>query len=126
MMARFCRYTDKVFQLGQKIATITDSRLQPQIPAPAIWTSSFAMFVLRLGSLNAVEEHLRQPKRLDGLIGPRKPSADTIGRVYGPMEPAQQRQMLCQIGHRLRRNKVLQNSWPLRFAAVDGHEFFSQ
>jgi len=124
MMARFCRYADKVFGLGQKIAAFGDARLRPQITTSAIWTSAFAMFATRLGSLNAMESELRVPKRLDGLLGPRKPSADTVGRVYGLMDPAQQRQMLRQIDHRLGRNKVLQNDWPLRFAAVDGHEFF--
>jgi len=126
MMSRFCRYAEKVFDLGQKIATVRDRRARPQIPAPAIWSSAFAMFSLRLGSLNALESELRLPKRLDALVGPRKPSADTIGRVYGLMDPRPQRQMLCQINHRLRRNKVLQSPAWLRLAAVDGHEFFSQ
>jgi hypothetical protein len=126
MMGRFCRYADKVFALGEEIGRIKDSRPRAQIPTSAIWSSAFAMFATRQGSLNAVDSELRIPKRLDGLIGPKKPSADTIGRVYGLMDPMGQREMLCRIDHRLGRNKVFQNSWPLRFVAVDGHEFFSQ
>lgn len=126
MMGRFCRYIEKVFRLGRLIGGVSDGRVKPQICTPAIWTSTFFMSATRLGSLNAMESELRIPKRLDGLVGVRKPSADTVGRVYSLMDPACQRQMLRQILHRLGRNKVLQNSWPIRFAAVDGHEFFSQ
>jgi hypothetical protein len=126
MMARFCRYAQKVYHLSEHVAAIGDSRLRPQIPVGAVWTSALAMFLTRLGSLNALEEQLRTPKRLDGLIGPQKPTADTIGRVYGLIEPGSQRQVLSGINHRLRRNKGLENDWSLRFAAFDGHEFFSQ
>jgi len=126
MMTRFCRYAQKVFALGDQIAAFQDRRLQPQIPTAAIWSSAFAMYAMRLGSLNALESELRMPRRLDDLVGPQKPSADTIGRVYGLIDPIQQVRMLSRINHRLRRNKVLHNAWPLRFLAVDGHEFFSQ
>ena len=126
MMARFCRYTQKVFALADQIASLQDSRQKPQIPTAAIWSSAFAMDAMRLGSLHALESELRIPKRLDELVGPQKPSADTIGRVYGLIDPIQQVQMLSRINHRLGRNKVLHSAWPLRFLAVDGHEFFSQ
>jgi len=36
------------------------------------------------------------------------------------------RAMLCGMNHQLGRNKALYNNWPIRIAAVDGHEFFSQ
>ena len=114
MMARFCRYAEKVFDLGQEIQTVRDARARPQIPTSAIWSSAFAMFCLRLGSLNALESELRVPRRLDALVGPRKPSADTIARVYGRMDPAAQRQMLCRINHRVRRNKALDNHGQFR------------
>ena len=90
----------------------------------AIWSSAFAMFCLRLGSLNALESALRVPRRLDALVGPRKPSADTIARVYGRMDPAAQRQMLCRINHRVRRNKALDNHGQFRFVAVVGDALY--
>jgi hypothetical protein len=34
--------------------------------------------------------------------------------------------MLVRINHQMKRNKALPREWNLRFAAVDGHEFFSQ
>jgi hypothetical protein len=41
-----------------------------------------------------------------------------------PLE--QLRVMLSGINHQLGRNKVFGKEGPLRFAAMDGHEFFSQ
>jgi hypothetical protein len=34
------------------------------------------------------------------------------------------RAMLCKTNHQLGRNKALYSAWPLRFAAVDGHDLF--
>lgn len=127
MMARFARYIEKVFDFGQALATLRDSRTRPQIPTASVWTSAFLMFATRGGSLNALESELRVPKRLEALVGRRKPSADTIGRVMAQTHTAPLRKILRDNNHRLRRKKALDdNPWALRFAAVDGHEFFSQ
>jgi len=126
MMSRFCRYVDKVFGFDSTVRRLTDARRKPQIPCAAAWTSAFVMSATRLRSLNAIDSELRMPRRLDGLIGPRKPSADTIGRVLALMDPDELRALLAGINHKLKRNKALATNEPLRFVAVDGHEFFSQ
>jgi len=126
MMTRFCRYIEKVFAFGQKIGSLSDARKRPRIPTAALWGSVFFLFVLRRGSLNAMESTLRTPRRMERLIGSLKPSADRMGAVLGLMEPDQLRDLLSRINHQLGRNKALRNGWPLRVGAVDGHEFFSQ
>jgi hypothetical protein len=127
MMTRFARYIEKVFDFSASLATLEDSRAKPQIPTASVWTSAFVLFVTRLGSLNALESELRVPGRLEGLVGRRKPSADTIGRIMGEIFSWSLRGILRGLNHRLRRNKALDdNPWALRFAVVDGHEFFSQ
>jgi len=127
MMTRLCRYIDKVFDFTASLRALRDTRAQPQIPTSAVWTSAFFMFVMRQGSLNAIESELRVPRRLEPLVGPRKPSADTIARVMGMIDAETLRQILRENNRRLRRKKALEdNPWALRFAAVDGHEFFSQ
>ena len=125
MMSRFCRYVEKVFDFGDRVRRLRDGRQRPRIPTSAIWTSAFAMFTMRRGSLNAIESELRVPKRLDGLVGPVKPSADRIGDVFCLIVPEDLRAMLCGINHRLGRNKVFNKGGPWRFVALDGHEFFS-
>jgi hypothetical protein len=126
MMKRFCRYIDKIFDFGQQLPTLQDARKRPRIPTAALWGSVFFLFVLRQRSLNAMEHQLRQPKRIERLIGKIKPSADRMGDVLGLMEPDQLREMLSRVNHQLGRNKTLRNDWPLRVGAMDGHEFFSQ
>ena len=125
MMGRFCRYVDKVFQFGQQLQTLSDTRQQPQIPAAAVFVSAWTLFATARGSLNSLEKEVRIPARLRGLVGPRVPSADTIGRVYKRLDSQPLRDMLSSINHQARRNKALGQGGELIMAAVDGHEFFA-
>ena len=125
MMNRFCRYIEKVFDFGSRMAQLKDPCRRPRIPLRAIWGSVFFLFVMRQRSLNAMEGQLRQPRRMEGPIGPKKPSADRMGQVLGLMDPNQLRAMLAGINHQWGRNKGLKNGWPFRVGAIDGHEFFS-
>jgi len=124
MLTRFCRYVDKVFDFQSLLGTLTDGRQQPRISTAAVFLSVMMLFALRRGSLNAVEQDLRMPQRMRGLIGPRLPSADTLGRVYALLDSDSLRHMLAAVNHRLKRNKAVGTIGGLRIAAVDGHEFF--
>jgi hypothetical protein len=126
MMARFCRYIEKVFDFGHQIQILRDARKRARIPTAAVWGSVLFLFVMRHRSLNGMEQENRQPKRVERVIGKIKPSADRMGDVMGLMEPDQFREILSRINHQLGRNKALRNNWPLRVGAFDGHEFFSQ
>ena len=125
-MSRFCRYVEKVFDFGQRVKALQDSRQKPRIPTAAIWLSAFLMFATRRGSLNAIESELYRSKRFDLLVGSQKPSADRMGDIFCLIPSEQLRDMLSGINHQLGRNKVFGEEGPLRFAALDGHEFFSQ
>ncbi len=125
MMKRFCRYIDKVFDFGERMARLKDPRQRPRIPLGALWGSVFFLFVLRQRSLNAMEGQLRQPRRMERLIGAQKPSADRMGQVLSKMDPHQLRALLSGINHQWGRNKGLKNGWPFRVGALDGHDFFS-
>jgi len=126
MMSQFCCYIEKVFDFSKQIHALRDARKRPRIPTAAIWGSVFFLFVMRHRSLNGMEQEVRQPKRVERVIGKIKPSADRMGDVMGLMEPDQLREMLSGINHQLGRNKALRNDWPLRVGVFDGHEFFSQ
>jgi hypothetical protein len=126
MMPRFCRYVEKIFDFGQRVKAIHDTRRKPRIPTTAIWLSAFFMFVTRRRSLNAMEWELHRSKRFDHLIGFHKPSADRMGDVFCLIPSEELRAMLSGINHQLGRNKVFGKEGPLRFVAMDGHEFFSQ
>jgi hypothetical protein len=49
-----------------------------------------------------------------------------MGDVFCLIPSEQLRSILSGINHQLGRNKVFDKEGPLRFAALDGHEFFSQ
>ena len=87
--------------------------------------SAFAMFTMRRGSLNGIESELRVAKRLDGIVGLSKPSADRIEDVFCLIPSEDLRAMLCGINHRLGRNKVFNKGGRWRFVVLDGDEFFS-
>jgi hypothetical protein len=126
MMARFCRYLEKVFDWSAQLGRLSDSRHKPQIPTATVFMSALMMGAARLGSLNALEGELRVARRWERIVGARKPSADCIGRVIGQIDPERLRDMLSGINHKLRRNKALDAyPWPLRIAVFDAHEFFS-
>jgi len=125
MMARFCRYVDKVFHFGKLLETLHDSRVEPQISTATVWSSAFFMFATRRGSLNAAQCDWHLPRPIKPCLGPRLPSADTVGRVFCQIDTEPIRQMLSSINHQLKRNKSLVHETPLVFAAVDGHEFFT-
>jgi hypothetical protein len=55
------------------------------------------MFATGRGSLHGLESDSRIPSRLRGLVGPRPPSTDTIGRVYVGMDSHGLREMLRDI-----------------------------
>jgi Transposase DDE domain len=126
MMSRFCRYLDKCFHFQQLLPLFSDSRPKPQIPSAAVFASVFALFACNRTSLNSLEKDLvGLPQRLRGLVGPRPPSIDTIGRVYDRADSDGLRQILVQVHYRLKRNKALADGDDLKIAAVDGHEFFT-
>lgn len=126
MMARFCSYAEKVFQLGSRLGSLRDARRRPVIPVTGVFASAFTMFATARGSLHGMEPDVRIPSRLQGLVGPHVPSSDTVGRVYAQMDSSPLREMLRDFARQLKRNKALPNNGNWYFAAVDGHEFFRQ
>jgi hypothetical protein len=126
MMTRFYGYIDKVFQFRGLTARLTDSRRQPVIPTTAAFGTAFVMFATCRGSLNAIDQQRHFPGRLRGIVGPRVPSGDTVGRVYAQLDSDGLRQALAAVHLRIKRNKMLGNTTDWLFAAVDGHEFFRE
>ena len=84
--------------------------------------SAFVMILVRLGSLNALEQ--TSPSRFwsKWLCG-SVPSADTMGRVFSLADCDTIRAGIHQVYTRLKRNKALEPPWHGLIALVlDGHE----
>lgn len=130
MIARFFRYCNKVFDLPRLVATVRDGRAKPEIAGESLWLSMLSLFVLRLGSLNALEEKLRDKQRRrkwKKMLGDRPPSAEAIGYFAERVDLDSLRLALAFLYVRLQRNRHIR-----RFRvqgrlvlALDGHELFS-
>lgn len=130
MIARFFRYSRKVFHFQQILQKISDGRPRPQIKGKTVFIAIFLLFLLRLGSLNGLEEFLRDPRRqkkwgrfLEGNV----PSADAIAYYADRVDCDSLREALHDIYTRLQRNHQIN---PLRIGgwlplAIDGHELFA-
>lgn len=81
------------------------------------------MFLSRLGSLNSLDK-TRKTRNWQKLLGGGElPSADTLGRVAGHIDPAPLRKLLVHFYRVLRKNKVLPKLGGSLVALVfDGHE----
>lgn len=124
MLRRFLRYVVKRFDFDEKVSALQDHRIAPQIPAPAIFRSVFLMFVLRLGSLNRLEQELRRGGRWRKLLGGRPPSADTIGYSLCRFSLEEVRAVVVHNNRQAWRKKAVKGRRAdrRRVVALDGHE----
>ncbi len=125
MMTRWCRYLDKCFRFQELLPLLTDTRQRPPLSSAAVFASVFALFATGRTSLNSLGKDLIHiPARLRGIVGPRPPSIDTLGRVYALLDSVSLRQLAIAVHYRLKRNKALADGDDLKIVAVDGPAFF--
>src|SRR6202051_1100919 len=122
ILRRLLTYAEKVLALSRGVAEIHDGRRRPRIPTAVVVRSLLAMWLARLGSLNALEQTRPSPfwRRF---LGAPLPSADTLGRVPERIAADSLREVLHQTYTRLKRNKALPaTSHGLTALVLDGHE----
>jgi DDE family transposase len=110
------------------VAGLRDRRRRPQIATATVWLAVFGMFAMRLGSVNALEQELRRPKRWTRWVGTeRRPSADTVARVVSQLELPTQRQLLTALNRQAWRRKAIhgRRGATYRVVAMDGHELWA-
>jgi len=124
MMGRFARYAQCRWDFMDHVATLRDSRQDPDIPTSAVFLSLFGMHALRLGSLNELEANLGIPGRWEPWVGPRKPSADTIGYSLERFDLQELRTWLAEAGQEMKRKKVFRRLHEESYwvGALDGVE----
>jgi hypothetical protein len=115
-------YAEKGLHLSRGVAGIRDGRWRPRIATSVVVRSLLAMWLARLGSLNALAQ--TRPSRFwRRFLGAPLPSADTLGRVPEHLEADSIRQVLHQTYTVLKRNKALKaTSHGLTALVLDGHE----
>jgi len=83
--------------------------------------ASLVLFLVRMGSLNALEMSGASPFWKRWLRNPM-PSAETMGDVHSKMDADTLREAIHHIYGCLKRNKALPDSRGISLAIVDGHE----
>jgi len=88
------------------------------------------MFSMRLPSFNELEQQLKIPQRWTPFVGPRSPSADTLGYSLEGFHLDPLRDLLADVAHQAKRKKALRrlkssSRNPYWAAALDGHELWS-
>jgi hypothetical protein len=102
----FARYLNKVFDFRAAAASLTDSRLDPDIPPSAVFLAAFHGFVFRLPSFQQLEAEIAQPA-LRNWIGVDRSFRDDVLRysLSGFHSDGLER-MLIQVNRTLKRNKT--------------------
>jgi len=121
VLVRVLRYSQKIFGLLDHLEQLSDPRRVSQIPSAAFYKALLVLFLCRLGSLYALEQHRAQAALRRFLRG-RLPCADQLANFSEGIPVDEVRALLRALYYRAHRNKVLQAFHGHRLAVVDGHE----
>jgi hypothetical protein len=122
-LRRFLAYAQKRFDLAELLAKGRDPRRYPRISTAEVLYCVLILFLARVGSLNGLELTRETTRIWRDLLGRDLPSADTLGRVMGEIDPDSLRQILRANYAQLKRKKALEpTSHGLMALAIDGHE----
>ena len=109
------------------MATVTDSRIEPEIPPSSVFLAAFHGFVFRLRSFQQLEAEISHPAFQNWIGAPRAFRDDVLryslcGFSLSPLEA-----MLVNINRTLKRNKVFDEGrvQGCMVAALDGIEVLS-
>jgi len=123
----FARYLNKVYDFRAAVATVTDSRIEPEIPPSSVFLAAFHGFVFRLRSFQQLEAEISHPAFQNWIGAPRAFRDDVLryslcGFSLSPLEA-----MLVNINRTLKRNKVFDEGrvQGCMVAALDGIEVLS-
>jgi hypothetical protein len=129
---QFVKYACQVFALPDLLASLTDTRRDPEIATLDVANSLFHTALLRIPSINALEGDLKESD-FQKLIG-RRPtpqlkafSADVVANVLDKLDLGRVRRAIETVIGKAERNKAFrEGSWAaLRCVAIDGWEPFS-
>ena len=128
-MGRFARYVERTWGFADFVRRVRDRRPRCRIPPSSIFLSVFGMFSIRLQSFNELELQFQIPRRWKPFIGPRLPSADTLGYSLKGFDLNPPRDFLAEVAHQAKRKKALKrlkkdSLIPYTVAALDGHELW--
>lgn len=131
-LEQFEKYIIETYRVPQALKKVSDGRRAPDIPTFQVILSLLHAAVLRIPSINALEEELQEPgfQRLLGLPGregKKAFSADTIADVLDSLDVRELESGLVDLIKKAERNKAFRDDTfgTFRCVALDGWEPFS-
>jgi hypothetical protein len=123
----FSRYLNKVFDFRSAVATVTDARVEPDIPPSAVFLATFHGFVFRLHSFQQLEAEISQPAFQNWIGAPRAFRDDVLRYSLCGFSLAPLERILVGVNRTLKRNKALDDGRVQGriVAALDGIEVLS-
>ena len=116
------KYAEKVYGLCTHLRGVKDGRVKPRIHAGRVALSYVLLLLVRLGSLNALEQR-KPPASFAKWLGGELPSADVVGDVASSLRLETLRAILGAQHAKGKRNKAFSRGLScLRFLVLDGHE----
>jgi len=123
----FTRYLNKVFDFRTAVATLTDSRIQPEISPSAVFLATFHSFVFRLRSFQQLEAEISHTAFQNWIGAPRAFRDDVLRYSLCGFSLAPLERMLVDVNRTLKRNKAFDDGRVQGriVAALDGIEVLS-
>jgi hypothetical protein len=123
----FGRYLNKVFDFRANVASLTDSRRDPEISPMAVFLAAFHGFVFRLPSFQQLEAELAQPALQCWIGASRAFRDDALRYSLSGFHLEGLERMLTDVNRTLKRNKVFDADRVQGriVAALDGIEVLS-
>jgi hypothetical protein len=123
----FARYLNKVFDFRAAVATMTDSRIQPEIPPSAVFLAAFHGFVFRLRSFQQLEAEISHSAFQNWIGAPRAFRDDVLRYSLCGFSLSPLGSLLVDVNRTLKRNKAFDDGRVRGriVAAVDGIEVLS-
>jgi hypothetical protein len=121
-------YANKVLGIEERLARLTDSRRDPDVPLRAVMSTWFWAMVKRLPSKEQVADLLKDKRwrKLMELEPEDGGSADTAGRVLDQLSIQELNELLLECFFEARRAGILQSGpYGLRCGIVDLNELFT-
>jgi hypothetical protein len=130
MFKRLIHYAEKYYHFSAIAESMEDSRINPSIPAVAIFKLTAFLFMLRMSSLNSMDEFRKedvQKIRMQKLIDSKYPSADSIAYSLERFDLIKLRKAIHRIYALQQRRHIVKKERVGEFLilSIDGHELFS-
>ena len=122
MLKRVVCYGEKFCGLWSRLRSVKDGRLKPRVAAGQVAAAYVLPMLVRLGSLNALEQR-KPPLAWTRWLGGTLPSADVMDDVAATLRVDDLRAILEEQHRRRKRNKGFgRDRRGLRYPILDGHE----